>query len=167
MAKIRIRNLEELGIIGSLLARNIPVCGMPSLFLRGSLGAGKTALARAIVSCLPGAEKAECGSPSFNIYNSYPTYPPVLHCDLYRCGQELPEEILEALDRKDQLLLVEWAEFFPVGEIPDDYLDIILNMDNDGRLLEVTAYGSESARLLNLLLIGCKQSTIPKQSVSD
>ncbi len=80
--------------------------------LSGELGAGKTALARAILAAL-GLE-GEAPSPSFAIVQPYDAPPlrlPVWHVDLYRLDRA--EETLElALDeaRSDAALLVEWPE---------------------------------------------------------
>jgi tRNA threonylcarbamoyladenosine biosynthesis protein TsaE len=80
--------------------------------LIGDLGAGKTTLARAILTAL--GLMGEAPSPSFAIVQPYAppeTAMPVLHIDLYRI--EDPADIAElGLDeqRADHLLLVEWPE---------------------------------------------------------
>lgn len=83
-----------------------------AIALSGELGAGKTSLARAILSAL--GYKGEAPSPTFAIVQPYEPPEvrfPVLHCDLYRL--EDPSEVLElGLDdaRYDSVLLIEWAE---------------------------------------------------------
>lgn len=79
--------------------------------LSGPLGAGKTSIARGVLSALGLA--GEAPSPSFAIVQPYD--PPevrlsVLHVDLYRI--EEPDEARElGLDEADDaLLLVEWPE---------------------------------------------------------
>ncbi len=57
-----------------------------ALYLRGTLGSGKTTLTRGLVAALPGGEDAEVASPSFTLCNIYPTRPALLHADLYRMG---------------------------------------------------------------------------------
>lgn len=80
--------------------------------LSGDLGAGKTALARAILAALGLA--GEAPSPSFAIVQPYDAPPlrlPLWHVDLYRLDD--PDETVElGLDeaRSDAALLVEWPE---------------------------------------------------------
>jgi tRNA threonylcarbamoyladenosine biosynthesis protein TsaE len=78
--------------------------------LSGQLGAGKTALARAIIGAAGHA--GEVPSPTFAIVQPYDELdPPIWHCDLYRL--EEPEELEElGLDTvlEDGALLVEWPE---------------------------------------------------------
>jgi len=83
-----------------------------AIALSGDLGAGKTTLARGILSALGLAEEAP--SPSFAIVQPYEPPEvrlPVWHVDLYRI--EDAEDTAElGLDdaRHDSVLLVEWPE---------------------------------------------------------
>ncbi len=79
--------------------------------LDGTLGAGKTAFARALVRSLVASE-IEVPSPTFNLLLTYETSSgPVYHYDFYRL--EDPEEVWE-LDIEDALesgiTLMEWTE---------------------------------------------------------
>jgi len=80
--------------------------------LSGGLGAGKTTLARAIISALGHA--GEVPSPSFAIIETYDPPAirlPLVHADFYRL--ERPEEAEElGLDdyREGAVLLAEWPE---------------------------------------------------------
>jgi tRNA threonylcarbamoyladenosine biosynthesis protein TsaE len=78
--------------------------------LSGPLGAGKTALARAVLRAAGHA--GEVPSPTFAIVQPYDELdPPIWHCDLYRLDE--PEELEElGLDTvlEDGTLLVEWPE---------------------------------------------------------
>ena len=100
--------------------------------LTGPLGAGKTSIARGLLSALGLA--GEAPSPSFAIVQPYAppeVRMPVLHVDLYRI--EDPEEIEElGLDEAlaDSLLIVEWPERAP-GRWPDA-LAISLTIEPDG-----------------------------------
>jgi tRNA threonylcarbamoyladenosine biosynthesis protein TsaE len=80
--------------------------------LQGTLGAGKTSIARGLLAALGLA--GEAPSPSFAIVQPYAPPEvrlPVLHVDLYRIDD--PDEIEElGLDdaERDSLLVVEWPE---------------------------------------------------------
>jgi tRNA threonylcarbamoyladenosine biosynthesis protein TsaE len=101
--------------------------------LSGPLGAGKTSIARGLLSAL-GLE-GEAPSPSYAIVQPYAPPEvrlPVLHVDLYRI--EAPEEAEElGLDeaREDGVLLVEWPERLPPVAW-DDALWLTLAMAPDG-----------------------------------
>ena len=108
--------------------------------LVGDLGAGKTTLARAILSALGLA--GEAPSPSFAIVQSYAppeVHMPLLHVDLYRIDD--PAETMElGLDdvRHDHVLLVEWPERLGSYAWPD-MLMIGIEFDGaDARRLTAT-----------------------------
>jgi tRNA threonylcarbamoyladenosine biosynthesis protein TsaE len=100
--------------------------------LTGPLGAGKTSMARGLLSAL-GLE-GEAPSPSFAIVQPYAPPEvrfPVLHVDLYRIDD--PGEIEElGLDEalSDSLLIVEWPERAP-GMWPEA-LALSLTIEPDG-----------------------------------
>jgi len=91
------------------------------VLLEGSLGAGKTSLARGILAGL--GLLGEAPSPSFAIVQPYAPPEvrlPVLHVDLYRLDQ--PDELDElGLDDVlyDSALLIEWPERAGQGRWPD------------------------------------------------
>jgi tRNA threonylcarbamoyladenosine biosynthesis protein TsaE len=80
--------------------------------LTGSLGTGKTTLARAIIAAL--GHSGEVPSPSFTIVETYdpPSVRlPVVHADFYRLNR--PDEVQElGLDdyREGAVLIAEWPE---------------------------------------------------------
>lgn len=151
MATIQIASLADLDLLATKFGCLLPRFTVPIL-LTGEAGAGKTTFTQLTVNKLPGAENAIVSSPSFSICNFYPTAPPVLHCDLYRCESDLPEEILEAIDDKELQIIIEWAEFFPADELPEDYLAIDFKIYDDMRLLKFCPYGTRASLLLNELL---------------
>ncbi|ODT81460.1 MAG: tRNA (adenosine(37)-N6)-threonylcarbamoyltransferase complex ATPase subunit type 1 TsaE [Pelagibacterium sp. SCN 64-44] len=84
------------------------------VLLKGDLGAGKTALARAIIRALAGDARLEVPSPTFALVQPYDTpRGPVLHADLYRLGDAREVEELGLLDNADAIVLVEWPERSP------------------------------------------------------
>ena len=83
-----------------------------AIALSGTLGAGKTTLARGVLRGL--GFDGDVVSPTFPIVQVYDTAPPVWHVDLYRI--EHAEELAElGLDeaRLDAALLIEWPERLP------------------------------------------------------
>ena len=142
---ILVKSLADTERTGRLLAGLI--CRAPfSILLKGDLGSGKTTLTRAIVSGLPGGDQAEVASPSFTICNFYPTTPPVLHCDLYRLGENarLPEEAEDRLD-DGCIMIAEWAEYldrdFPLPDCLEISFDFAEKGNHSMRTLTLAASG--------------------------
>ena len=104
--------------------------------LAGSLGMGKTSVARGLLAALGLA--GEAPSPSFAIVQPYDppeVRMPVLHVDLYRI--EDPDEMAElGLDEavSDALLLVEWPERAP-GYWPQALALTLTAAPDGGRIL--------------------------------
>ncbi|MCS6758010.1 MAG: tRNA (adenosine(37)-N6)-threonylcarbamoyltransferase complex ATPase subunit type 1 TsaE [Candidatus Devosia euplotis] len=110
------------------------------VLLEGDLGAGKTALARAIIRKLADDRALEVPSPTFALVQPYDTLRcAVLHADLYRLGDPREVDELGLLDNRDAIVLVEWAERSP--EIVDAAtLVVALSMPpgGDGRRARLT-----------------------------
>jgi tRNA threonylcarbamoyladenosine biosynthesis protein TsaE len=86
--------------------------------LSGSLGAGKTTLARGLIAAL--GHSGEVPSPSFALVQPYDSLRlPLWHADLYRLDSpaELDELGLETV-LADGALLVEWPEHAGAGAFP-------------------------------------------------
>ena len=82
--------------------------------LEGDLGAGKTALARAVIRALADDPALEVPSPTFALVQPYDTHRgPVLHADLYRLAHASDVDELGLLDDPETIVLVEWAERAP------------------------------------------------------
>lgn len=124
--------------------------------LSGELGAGKTALARALIRALsPRGETEEIPSPTFTLAQSYDTPGLTLwHFDLYRLGD--PQEVAE-LGFDDALqtgaALVEWPD--RLGPLlPANRLAIALGFDSsrgpEARLAVITGYGDWGKRFAAL-----------------
>ncbi|WP_421761350.1 tRNA (adenosine(37)-N6)-threonylcarbamoyltransferase complex ATPase subunit type 1 TsaE [Devosia sp.] len=81
------------------------------VMLEGDLGAGKTALARAVIRALVSDASLDVPSPTFALVQPY-EWPrgTVLHADLYRIASERDVDELGLFDSPDAIVLVEWAE---------------------------------------------------------
>ena len=113
--------------LGRALAAQLRAGDAVALF--GTLGAGKTTLARGVLRGLGFA--GDVASPTFPIVQTYETQPPLWHVDLYRIEQ--PEELAElGLDeaRLDAAMLIEWPERLP--RLWPDTLRLTLDILPDG-----------------------------------
>lgn len=118
-----------------------------AVLLSGPLGAGKSALARAVIGARLGIDDlsgADIPSPTYTLVQSYETPAgPVWHADLHRLGD--PEEALETglLDAAaEAVLLIEWPE--RLGPLtPARHLAIALDLGDapDARSFQWRAAG--------------------------
>lgn len=84
------------------------------VLLLGDLGAGKTALARAIIRTLLGDPGLDVPSPTFSLVQPYQgNGRTILHADLYRLGSAREIDELGLFDMPDAIVLVEWPERAP------------------------------------------------------
>ena len=141
-------DLSATQALAKVLAQQICHRRLSHLFFTGSLGLGKTTCIRFLVEELPGSEAAQVASPSFALCHHYPVQPPVLHCDLYRCMGDIPEEMIEALDQPKLVLLVEWAELLPAELWPEEVLVLHFARQNQARSLSFQARGAKTEEAL-------------------
>ncbi|WP_169566677.1 tRNA (adenosine(37)-N6)-threonylcarbamoyltransferase complex ATPase subunit type 1 TsaE [Sneathiella limimaris] len=123
------------------------------VFLKGTLGAGKTSFARALIRALCGGD-IEVPSPTFNLLLTYEgTNGPIYHYDFYRL--EDPEEVWE-LDVEDAyesaITLMEWVERLE-DLAPQNALevDIELNEDVNSRTIRLRGNANWKMRLQELV----------------
>ncbi len=147
------RELHDETAIAELAADIASLAGPGDLVtLSGGLGAGKTALARAVIRLLAGDQTLEVPSPAFTLMQSYDGLNfSILHADFYRIespGELVEQGFEEAGD--GALVLVEWpdrADDF----LGADRLDIALALDLDRgpeyRAVTLTGNGSFAGRL--------------------
>ena len=124
--------------LGASLAREL-VAG-DIVLLEGDLGAGKTALARAIIRSLAGDPDLEVPSPTFALVQPYDTPAgPVLHADLYRLGDPREVDELGLLDNPKAIVLVEWAARAPeLVAAATVVVELAIPPGGAGRLVSVT-----------------------------
>jgi tRNA threonylcarbamoyladenosine biosynthesis protein TsaE len=136
-----LRDESATAALGAALAR-VLAPGL-TIYLHGDLGAGKTALTRALLHAAGHAGKVK--SPTYTLAEPYQVtlagrQVQVIHFDLYRMSS--PEEFLDAGFREDfnqdNICIVEWPE---KGEpvLPPPDLNVILQVSGEGREVELQA----------------------------
>ena len=82
------------------------------VLLSGELGAGKTTLAKGIISGLGAAAEEDVTSPTFTLVHTFTGPVKVYHVDLYRVSevQEFDSLGLEDLFAEPAIVLIEWPE---------------------------------------------------------
>jgi len=103
---------EETIALGRQIAGELPKRAV--ILLIGNLGAGKTTLAKGILSGLGAAEPDEVTSPTFTLIHEYGGGR-AYHIDLYRL--DTPQQVatlgLEEIFDREAVVLIEWGEKFP------------------------------------------------------
>jgi tRNA threonylcarbamoyladenosine biosynthesis protein TsaE len=151
--KAHLRDDGHTSALGVSLARAL-LPGL-SIHLHGDLGAGKTALTRALLHAAghPGHVK----SPTYTLSEPYRITLDgqavnVIHYDLYRMGS--PEEFLDAGFREDfdghNICIVEWPDKAE-GVLPPPDLRIHLEVAGAGRDVELHAFSALGSSCLQRL----------------
>ena len=151
--KAHLRDESHTTALGVSLARAL-LPGL-SIHLHGDLGAGKTALTRALLHAAGHTGHVKC--PTYTLSEPYrvtldgqPVN--VIHYDLYRMGS--PEEFLDAGFREDfdgkNICIVEWPE---KGEpvLPPPDVRVLLNVSGLGRAVELQALSPQGLLCLDRL----------------
>jgi tRNA threonylcarbamoyl adenosine modification protein YjeE len=146
----RIENEAELAPFAARLGRLLR--GGDVVCLRGDLGAGKSALSRAVIRDLAGNPDEEVPSPTFTLVQMYdlPDFT-LWHFDLYRLDEE-ERDILELgweEARRGGVALVEWPDRLG-GLLPADRLEIDIRFVSGAegaRDIILTGHGAFQARL--------------------
>ena len=139
--------------LGAALARAL----QPGLviYLHGDLGAGKTALTRALIQAA--GHTGTVKSPTYTLSEPYRVQVggqplTVIHYDLYRMSS--PEEFLDAGFREDfdghNVCIVEWPE---KGEpvLPPPDVRVLLSVKGAGRTVELQALSPQGLLCLDRL----------------
>ncbi len=114
--------------------------------LRGSLGAGKTVLAKGIARAL-GINEAIV-SPTFTIVQEYHGKEKLYHLDIYRLSGDDEFESMggEEFLYPDGITLIEWSEKIE-DMLPDDTLFVCISIDeNQDRIIEIKGGDYEYSR---------------------
>ncbi|MEI9811201.1 MAG: tRNA (adenosine(37)-N6)-threonylcarbamoyltransferase complex ATPase subunit type 1 TsaE [Acidobacteriota bacterium] len=121
---------------GSDLASRLPP--KSTVLLIGNLGAGKTVLAKGILSGLGVATPDEVTSPTYTLIHEYGNGR-AYHLDLYRLDTAAEVEALglEELLERNAIIIIEWGERFP-QLIPQDRVEIRIDADiQETRIISV------------------------------
>jgi tRNA threonylcarbamoyladenosine biosynthesis protein TsaE len=131
------RSEEETIQLGREIAARLPQRAV--VLLIGNLGAGKTTLAKGIVSGLGAAAPDDVTSPTFTLIHEYGGGR-IYHIDLYRLerAEEVARLGLDEIFERNAVVLVEWGERFP-RLMPADRIEIRMEAGNsDERRIQVT-----------------------------
>ena len=144
--RIALPDLAAMEALGQRIAARLAPGDVVAL--SGTLGTGKTTLARAILAAL--GHMGEVPSPTYTIIETYDELnPPVVHADFYRL--EDPSEVEElGLDdyREGAVLLAEWPDHAGGFAHEPACLAIDLEKVGDGREAVVTPGTSWQGRWL-------------------
>ena len=139
MRRFRLATADETEALGAALAR-LAHPGV-TFAVAGPLGAGKTCLARGLITALNPTTPEEIISPTFTLVQTYDTAAgPVWHFDLYRLKHA--EEAIELgfEDALGEISVIEWPDRLG-GFLPADRIDVALAQSGDGREARVTGQG--------------------------
>lgn len=106
------------------------------VLLIGNLGAGKTTLAKGIISGLGAASPEEVSSPTFTLIHEYGR---VYHIDLYRLDtiEQVTTLGLDEIFEREAVVLIEWGERF-LELMPAERIEIRLKaVGEDERAITV------------------------------
>lgn len=125
--------ISSLGDTKLLAEKLSPLLKGKTVFLNGSLGAGKTTFVSFISACLGAIDQSS--SPTFSIANTYSTKDiPVIHIDLYRLETEDDLEMTGFWEiiREKATIFIEWAGKFRLNEYINNYTEIKIEKDDGG-----------------------------------
>jgi len=136
--------------LGEAIAASLPAeAGGWMLLLRGELGAGKSTVARAILSAL--GHSGPVPSPTYTLIEPYDLEGfKAYHIDLYRISDAVELQYLgfDELDRG--LRLVEWPERAPALRDAAD-LDVSLHYADRARRVEIRALSGRADAVVDSL----------------
>lgn len=118
---------EATDAIGAALAKALQPGD--TILLHGDLGAGKSALARAMIRARLGDPDLVVPSPTFSLVQPYRG---ILHADLYRLSSEDELYELGLFDDENAILIIEWPERAP-SLASRQGLDIALSIPPGGK----------------------------------
>ena len=137
MKRFETHGEDETIELGRRIAATLPTRAV--VLLIGNLGAGKTTLAKGIISGLGAAEPEDVTSPTFTLIHEYGEGR-VYHIDLYRLdrAEQLATLGLDEIFDREAVVLIEWGERFP-QLLPSERTEIRIEpVNEDSRRIEIT-----------------------------
>jgi tRNA threonylcarbamoyladenosine biosynthesis protein TsaE len=151
--KTRLNDEAGTAALGASLARALAP-GL-AIYLHGDLGAGKTALTRALLHAA--GHEGHVKSPTYTLAEPYTVViagrpVDVIHFDLYRMSG--PHEFLEAGFREHfnqhSVCIVEWPEKAE-SVLPSPDINVFLSVSGQGRDVELQALSDKGSQCLDRL----------------
>ena len=130
---------DETIALGRSIAATLPKSAV--VLLIGNLGAGKTTLAKGIISGLGAAAPEDVTSPTFTLIHEYGEGR-VYHIDLYRLdrAEQVATLGLDEIFDREAVVLIEWGERFP-QLLPAHRIEIrIESLNEESRRIEITGH---------------------------
>jgi len=127
--------------------------GGTTFALTGDLGSGKTSFVQGLARGLDVPEKYYITSPTFTLINEYPGRCRLFHVDLYRIEApfDLEELGLFEILHSGDITAIEWADRLPEDFI-SDYIDMKFKiLDDESRIISISATGQESTHIMKKL----------------
>ncbi|MFC3932402.1 tRNA (adenosine(37)-N6)-threonylcarbamoyltransferase complex ATPase subunit type 1 TsaE [Streptococcus dentapri] len=139
-------NEDELRAIGSRIGQSLQAQDV--LILTGELGAGKTTLTKGIAQALEISQMIK--SPTYTIIREYEGKLPLYHLDVYRIGDDPDSIDLDDFLFDAGVTVIEWGHLLG-SNLPDDYLEVIIDRVDDGRQVSFKAVGERSQELMGAI----------------
>jgi tRNA threonylcarbamoyladenosine biosynthesis protein TsaE len=144
---------EETRRLAAAVGRRLPDGCL--LLLEGDLGCGKTVFAQGLAQGLLVPVEYVVTSPTYTLVNEYPGRLPLFHVDLYRLppgGADLESLGLGEVVGASGVLLIEWPDRLPPGELPPEQMTIHLVPGAPGiRRITLIGYGLPYVDLIKKL----------------
>jgi tRNA threonylcarbamoyladenosine biosynthesis protein TsaE len=155
--KLTTHSLDETQALGKDIGKILHEGAIFALI--GDLGSGKTSFVQGLAKGLDVSEKYYITSPTFTLINEYPGRYRLFHVDLYRIENsfELEELGLYEIINSGNVTAIEWADRL-LDDFPSDYIEIKFKiLDDQSRIINLTAYGRQNIYLIKKLKQGCRK----------
>ena len=140
-------NEEEMLQFAQKLGRKLEAQDV--IVLTGELGAGKTTFTKGLALGLDIHQMVK--SPTYTIVRELDEGRlPLYHMDVYRIGDDPDSFDLDDYLFGDGVSVIEWGQLLR-QDLPDNYLEVLFEKNEDSRNLELIAHGKRYEELLTAL----------------